>query len=106
MKSSPSPDAFRAAHGDITTWSSADIESYEHALEAASPAYQEAVATGLFVLGRHAAGGEVVVELGTAEDLAQHIPAGPLQPLLIGGTSGSGKTSYAAVLQQMQRTAR
>ncbi|MGW2826386.1 hypothetical protein ACWC24_36185 [Streptomyces sp. NPDC001443] len=98
------PDAFRAAHGDVTTWSSADIESYEHALEAASPAYAEAISSGRFVLGRNVAGGEVVIELGTAEDLAQHFNAGPMQPLL-GGTTRSGKTSYAAVLQQMQRTA-
>jgi hypothetical protein len=99
------PDAFRDAYGDVTTWSSADIESYEHALEAASPAYAEAIASGRFVLGRNVAGGEVVIELGTAEDLAQHFKASPLQPLLIGGTTRSGKTSYAAVLQQMQRTA-
>ncbi|WP_432158767.1 hypothetical protein [Streptomyces sp. bgisy153] len=98
------PEAFRAAHGDVTTWSSADIESYEHALEAASPAYAEAIASGRFVLGRNVAGGEVVVELGTAEDLAQHFKAGALQSL-IGGTTRSGKTSYAAVLQQMGHVA-
>ena len=99
------PDAFRAAHGDVTTWSSADIESYEDALEAASPAYAEAISSGRFVLGRNVAGGEVVVELGTAEDLAQHFKTSALQPLLIGGTSRSGKTNHAALLQQMQRTA-
>ncbi|MGW3148859.1 hypothetical protein ACWDG1_30120 [Streptomyces sp. NPDC001177] len=103
MQSSPTPDAFRGGHGDVTTWSSADIESDEHTVEAASPAYQEAVATGRFVLGRRVTGGEVVVELGTAEDLAQHIQAGTLQPP-IGGTTRYGKTSYAALLQQMQRT--
>ncbi|MFE3413104.1 hypothetical protein ACFXMT_33725 [Streptomyces mirabilis] len=99
------PDAFRVAHGDVIIWSSADIESYEHTLEAASPAYAEVIASGRFVLGRNVAGGEVVVELATAEDLAQHIQADPLQPLLIGGTTRRDKTSYAAVLQQMQQTA-
>ncbi|MGW0653736.1 hypothetical protein ACWD4T_33980 [Streptomyces umbrinus] len=98
------PDAFRSAHGDFTTWSPADFDNYEYALEAANPGFQEAVATGRFVLGRRrASGGEVVVELRTAEELAQHIPAGPHRLPFIGGTSRSGKTSYAAVLEQMQR---
>jgi hypothetical protein len=47
----------------------------------------------------------VVVDLATAEDLAQHFKTGALQPLLIGGTSGSGETDQAALLQQMQRAA-
>ncbi|MEW2467899.1 hypothetical protein AB0919_23185 [Streptomyces sp. NPDC046994] len=98
------PDAFRAAHGDSTTWSNTEIERYEDALEAASPAYQAAAASGRFVLGRHAAGGDVVVEVGTREDLTQHIEAGALAAT-IGGTSSSGKSSSAALLQQAQRIA-
>jgi hypothetical protein len=99
------PDDFRAAHGDVITWSTADFEGYEHALEAASPAFADAIATGRLILGRHAERDQVVVDLATAEDLAQHFKTGALQPLLIGGTSGSGETDQAALLQQMQRAA-
>jgi hypothetical protein len=94
----------RAKRDDVTTWSAADIEGFEYTLEAASPAYAEARSTGGFVLGRHAAGGEVVVDLGTTEDLAQRIKAGTLQPL-IGGTLRSGKASAALLLAQMERLA-
>ncbi|MCX4598342.1 hypothetical protein OG819_55385 [Streptomyces sp. NBC_01549] len=104
MQNDFTPGGLRAKRDDVTTWSTADIEGFEYTLEAASPAYQEAVATGRFVLGRHAAGGEVVVEIGTAEDLARHNKAGTLHALT-GGTSRSGKTSYAAVLEQLQGTA-
>ncbi|WP_331736940.1 hypothetical protein OG426_55700 (plasmid) [Streptomyces canus] len=97
------PDSFRAAHGDVTTWSTAEIESYEHTVEAASPAFAEAVATNRFVLGRHFEGGRVVVDLATAEDLAQRREAGALHHF-VGGTRGSGKTSQAALLQaQLER---
>lgn len=95
------PDAFRAAHGDVTTWSAADFDGYEHTLEAASPAFAEAIATGRFVLGRHAEGDQVVVDLATAEDLAQHRDTGTLHPL-IGGTARSGKTDQAVLFAQMR----
>jgi hypothetical protein len=99
------PDSFRAVHGDVTTWSTAEIEGYQHTVEAASPAFAEAIATNRFILGRHAEGGQVVVDLATAEDLAQHIKSGMLHPL-IGGTSRSGKTSAAALHQaQLERLA-
>lgn len=99
------PDSFRAAHGDVTTWSAAEIEGYEHSVEAASPAFAEAIATKRFVLGRHVEGGQVVVDLATAEDLAQRREAGTLH-VLIGGTTGSGKTGQAALLKaQMERFA-
>jgi hypothetical protein len=101
------PDAFRAAHGDVTTWSAADFDGYEHTLEVASPAFADAIATGWFVLGRHAEGDKVVVDLATAEDLAQHRDAGTLHPLiggtgLIGGSARSGKTDQAVLFAQMR----
>ncbi|OIJ95400.1 hypothetical protein [Streptomyces colonosanans] len=99
------PDAFRAAHGDATTWSPADFDGYEHTLEATNPAYTEAIATGRFVFGCHAEGDQVVVDLATAEDLAQHHQTADTLQLLFGGTTGSGKTSQAAVLAAMQRLA-
>ncbi len=44
------PDAFRSAHGDSTTWSAADFEGYEHMLEAASPVYAAAAASGRIIV--------------------------------------------------------
>lgn len=99
------PSSFRDEHGDVTTWSSAEIKLYEDTVAAASPAFAEAIATNRFVLGRHAEGRQVVVDLATAEDLAQRREAGALH-VLIGGTTGSGKTGQAALLQaQMERFA-
>lgn len=57
------PDAFRSAHGDSTTWSAADFEGYEHMLEAASPVYAAAAASGRIIVGRHAEGSKVVTDL-------------------------------------------
>ncbi len=98
------PDSFRAAHGDITTWSAADFEGYEHTVEAASPAFAEAIATGRFVIGRHAEDGQVVDDLATVEDLAQHREASTLRPFIV-GTPNRGKTSVAALRAQMHRLA-
>jgi hypothetical protein len=98
------PDSFRTAHGDVTTWSAAEIEGYEHTVEAAFPAFAEAFATNRFVLGRHVEGGQVVVDLATAEDLAQRCEAGALHHF-VGGTTGGGKTSQVALLKQMERFA-
>ncbi|MFE3865982.1 hypothetical protein ACFXPT_37030 [Streptomyces goshikiensis] len=70
------PGGLGAQPGDITTWSAADFDGYEHVLEAANPAFARAAATGTFVIGLHAEGSEVVVDLGTADDLARRIAAG------------------------------
>ncbi|MER5781292.1 hypothetical protein ABT104_06120 [Streptomyces mobaraensis] len=84
------PDAFRAAHGDPTTWSAADFDGYEHTLKAASPVFADAIAAGRVVFGRHAEGDQVVADLVSAEDLAQHRDAGALRPLVVGtGRSGT-----------------
>ncbi|MCD9145999.1 hypothetical protein [Streptomyces albireticuli] len=56
-------DRFRATHGDCTTWGPADYESYEHLVEAADPGIARAVREDLVVVGRHAEGGRVVVDL-------------------------------------------
>ncbi|WP_392900795.1 hypothetical protein [Streptomyces sp. LN699] len=70
------PGGLGAQPGDITTWSAADFDGYEHVLEAANPAFAQAAATGTFVIGLHAEGTEVVVDLGTADALARRIAAG------------------------------
>ncbi|CAM5524565.1 MULTISPECIES: hypothetical protein [Streptomyces] len=85
------PDAFRSAHGDSTTWSAADFEGYEHMLEAASPVYAAAAASDRIIVGRHAEGSKVVADLA-------------LRPFMA-GTTGSGKNpavSVALVLQQIR----
>ncbi len=85
------PDAFRSAHGDITTWSAADFEGYEHTLEAASPVYAEAAASDRIIIGRHAEGSKVVTDLA-------------LRPFMA-GTTGTGKNPavpHAVVLQQVR----
>lgn len=88
------PDSYRSAHGDITTWSTADIEGYEHTVEAVTPAYAEAIASGRYVIGRHAQGDQVVVDFAAPEDMAHRRTS-----------TGHGKNSHAAVLAQTQRLA-
>ncbi|MBT2406268.1 MULTISPECIES: hypothetical protein [unclassified Streptomyces] len=70
------PGGLGAQPGDIATWSSADIEGYEHMVEAANPAFARAAATGTFVVGVHAEGSELIVDLDTADALARRIAAG------------------------------
>jgi hypothetical protein len=61
------PSQFRSAHPDITTWSVADIESYEHLMEGADLGIARAAASGMQIVGRHAAPGtQVVVDCAAA----------------------------------------
>ncbi|MGP3990853.1 hypothetical protein [Streptomyces sp. 3N207] len=92
------PAQFRSTHGPCATWSTADIEGYEHLVEAVSPELAEAGRTGQLVIGRRATNDRVVVDLTD--------PAG----LIVGevrnlGEVRNGKTN-AAVLRHMQRRAR
>ncbi|MGA4960257.1 hypothetical protein [Streptomyces lavendulocolor] len=61
----------RDSHGDIPAWQPADFDTFEVLADIAHPAYTAAAATGRFVLGRHAEGAQVVVDLATADELAQ-----------------------------------
>ncbi|MFE3933272.1 hypothetical protein ACFXPJ_05590 [Streptomyces goshikiensis] len=65
------PGGLGAQPGDITTWSAADFDGYEHVLEAANPAFARAAATGTFVIGLHAEGSEVGGGGGGARPLAR-----------------------------------
>ncbi|MFK8851349.1 hypothetical protein [Streptomyces sp. Ac-502] len=85
------PDAFRSVHGDSTTWSAADFETYEHTLEAASPVYAAAAASGRIIVGRHVEGSKVVADLAYRSYMT--------------GTTGTGKNPavpVAVVLQQVR----
>lgn len=85
--------------GDMPTWKNADFETLQVLIEVATPAYAQAAATGRYVLGCHSEAGRAVIDLGTPEDLAQRTARWsnpPDQHLLIGGTTGSGKTTPAA----------
>ncbi|MEU6979592.1 hypothetical protein [Streptomyces sp. NPDC046371] len=95
MAPSTSAAQFRAQHGDPSTWSPADFDTYETEAELANPVFAEAAATDRYVLGRHDENGRVVVDLATAEELAEHRPTGPVPHLLLGGLSGAGKTPPA-----------
>lgn len=64
---------FRAAHGDPTTWTTADFADYETAAELAHPAFTAAAATGRYVYGRHADGDHTVVDLITPDQLASRL---------------------------------
>lgn len=76
------PGSLRAQPGDITTWTGIDLESYEHTLEAANPAYAEAAATGRLVIGRHAEDGQTVIaDLATADEVAARIALGSTELL-------------------------
>ncbi|MEV0604539.1 hypothetical protein AB0I82_35305 [Streptomyces sp. NPDC050315] len=57
------PAQFRSEHGDCTTWSAATFNRYEQLLEAAHPDITSAARVGLVVVGRHAEGGRVAVDL-------------------------------------------
>lgn len=103
QKQNLTPATFRFEHGDISTWSAADIEGYEHLVEGADPAIATAVETGTFVIGRHAEGNTVVVDVATADELAQRTAG--IVHALIGGTPGSGKSSAAALFKAMERVA-
>jgi hypothetical protein len=56
-------------HGDPTTWTAADFDSYENALETSNPTYAKAAASGRYVLGRHAEGTRTVIDLATPSEL-------------------------------------
>ncbi|MFH8558928.1 hypothetical protein ACH4FE_35800 [Streptomyces celluloflavus] len=71
------PSQFRATHTDITTWSSADIESYEHLVEGTDPGIARAAASGMHIVGRHAVGAEVIVDYA----LRTELPGLPPRPL-------------------------
>ncbi|WP_301128637.1 hypothetical protein [Streptomyces cacaoi] len=65
------PEEFRDSHGPCGGWSSAEIESYEHLVEAGScHVWSQAARTGRVVLGRHVDGGQVVVDLGRIRSVA------------------------------------
>ncbi|KPC78275.1 hypothetical protein ADL27_48305 [Streptomyces sp. NRRL F-6602] len=58
------PAQFRDSHGPCRGWSSAEIDCYEHLVEAGSSGlWEEAARAGQVVLGRHADGGQVVTDL-------------------------------------------
>jgi hypothetical protein len=71
MHSTPSPEQaqFLTKHGDFTTWSSADIEAYEHLTECADPAYTYAATEDVRILGRHRDdNGHLVVDFAAPAD--------------------------------------
>ena len=89
---------FRAQHGDPTTWSSADFDSYETAVSTTNPVFAQAAAAGEFVYGRHDENGRTVVDLMTADELAEQLDAhraAAVHHLLLGGTTRSGKNPPA-----------
>ncbi|GHJ18872.1 hypothetical protein [Streptomyces albus] len=58
------PAQFRDSHGPCRGWSTAEIESYEHLVEAASShLWEDAARTGQVVSGRYADGSQVVLGL-------------------------------------------
>lgn len=88
----PIPTALRTPDGDPVGWMPADFDAYEITVKTTNPAFDEAAATGRFVLGLHAEeDGQVVVDLATAEDLAARRLTTTVRRLMT-GTTRSGKT--------------
>jgi hypothetical protein len=83
--------ALHTPDGDPAGWTPADFDAYETAIKTTNPTFDEAAATGRFVLGLHAENGTVVVDLATAEDLAAHRPATTVHRLPA-STTRTGKT--------------
>ncbi|MFI0929705.1 hypothetical protein ACH4TP_38140 [Streptomyces sp. NPDC021012] len=83
--------ALRAPTGDPASWMPADFDAYEITVKTTNPAFDEAAATGRFVLGLHAEDGQVVVDLATAESLAARRLTATVRRLMT-GTTRSSKT--------------
>jgi hypothetical protein len=93
----------RNSHGDIPAWQPADFDTFEVLADIAHPAYTAAAATGRFILGRHAEGAQVVVDLATADELAQRAarranPPDPA-PAVPWGSPANGNGKAAAPVE-------
>ncbi|MFH9959020.1 hypothetical protein ACH4OX_33055 [Streptomyces roseolus] len=89
------PESFRAEHGDPTTWTAENFDTYAGLAEGDDPAFVAAAVTGLKVFGCSRRGDRTAVTVVTADYLAWR-RENSVRALLGPGT-GKGKTDPTAI---------